>query len=174
MIEQGLVHIYYGDGKGKTTAAMGLALRCAGHGGRVVIVQFLKDGASGECNILKTLPQVSMLNCNPYGKFSFRMNGEEREYTADAMQQCFAEALEQAKDARMLILDEAITAITCGFLTEEQILDMIQQRPQTLEIVLTGRYPTQELLAQADYASEIRGVKHPYGLGVAARDGIER
>lgn len=173
-MEKGLIHIYCGEGKGKTSAAFGLALRCAGHGERVIIAQFLKDGNSGECEMMRRLPQVQVFGSNPSGKFSFQMNAEEKIYTKKAVQHIFQQAVAAAADARMLVLDEAMAALSCDFLQLEDVLQFLEARPAGLEVVLTGRYPPQELLDRADYVSEIQKMKHPFDRGVAARDGIER
>ncbi len=170
----GLVHIYCGDGKGKTTAAFGLALRSAGCGNKVVVAQFLKDGQSGECRALRTFSNVVLLGCNPSGKFSFRMDEAEKEQTRQASQQTLREALAAARDARLLVLDEVMAAVSSGFLTVEEVVEAVTGRPSELELVMTGRNPPAELTALADYISEVRKIRHPFDRGIAARDGIER
>lgn len=176
MNELGLIHLYCGDGKGKTTAAMGLALRCAGRGKTVVVAQFLKDGASGECRALAKMPQVTVLAANPCGKFSFQMTEEEKTQTADAAARTFAAATGFAvrEQARLLVLDEACAAIACGFLDEQALLDFLDGKPAGLEVALTGRDPSDALLARADYISEIVKRRHPFDKGVAAREDIEQ
>lgn len=176
MKETGLTHIYCGDGKGKTTAAMGLALRCAGHGKPVVVAQFLKDGTSGECRAFAALPNVTLLAANPSGKFSFRMTEEEKKQTAEALTRTFDAACDFAvrTNARMLVLDEVCAAISCGFLAEDRVLDFLSRRPEQLEVVMTGRDPSAQLREAANYISEIRKIRHPYDKGVAAREGIEQ
>ena len=174
MIKTGLVHIYCGDGKGKTTAAMGLALRAVGHGLPVLIVQFLKDGTSGECRILSKLPNVTLLSVNPCGKFSFQMNEQERTQTRDSCQELFREVICNAKSSGLLILDEIFGAISAGFLSEDEVLAFLKGKPNALEIVLTGRAPGNVFFSTADYISEIVKRRHPYDKGIAARDGIEK
>ena len=144
--QTGLVHLYCGDGKGKTTAAMGLAMRAAGRGLRVLIVQFLKSTPTGELEILKLLPQVKVLRSSEQLGFTFRMNEEQKRRAAVIQQQLFAGAKEQMQDTDLLILDEVMAAIN----------------------------PPPELIELADYISEIKKVKHPFDKGIAARDGIER
>lgn len=170
----GLVHIYCGDGKGKTTAAFGLALRCVGSGNKVVVAQFLKDGQSGECRALRTFSNVVLLGCNPSGKFSFHMDEAEKKQTRQVSQQTLREAFEAAHDARLLVLDEVMAAVTCGFLTVEEVVAAVQNRSAGLELVMTGRNPPNELAALADYISEMKKIRHPFDRGIAARDGIER
>ena len=108
MSQLGLIHLYHGDGKGKTTCAMGLALRCAAYGAPVVVAQFLKDGTSGECRMLAKLDNVTVLAANPIGKFSFAMNEEEKETTRQALVRTLRAAADFAEreHARMLVLDE--------------------------------------------------------------------
>ena len=172
----GLIHIYHGDGKGKTTCAMGLALRCAAQGQPVVIAQFLKDGTSGECRMLARLDNVTLLAANPSGKFTFAMNDAEKQQTRDALARTFQAAVDFAKreQARMLVLDEVCGAISTGMLPEQAVLDFLDHKPDGLEVVLTGRNPSDALQSRADYISEICKRRHPYDKGIAAREGIEQ
>ena len=172
--QTGLVHLYCGDGKGKTTAAMGLAMRAAGRGLRVLIVQFLKSTQTGELEILKLLPQVKVLRSSEQLGLTFRMNEEQKRRAAVIQQQLFAGAREQMQDTDLLILDEVMAAINAGMLQTEQVAGLLRERPAGLEVVLTGRNPPPELIELADYISEIKKVKHPFDKGIAARDGIER
>lgn len=172
-MKNGLVHIYCGDGKGKTSAACGLALRCAYYGDPVVVAQFLKDGESGECRMLAKLPNVTLLCGNPSGKFSFQMNEEEKRDTTAAIRGTFSRAVAAAQNARLLVLDEVMAAVSCGFLSETEVGAFLDSRPEGLEVVLTGRNPPQALLERADYVSEIVKRKHPFEQGIPAREGIE-
>ena len=174
MAETGFIHIYCGDGKGKTTAAMGLALRAAGHGLPVVIAQFLKDGTSGECRILRDLPNINVLAANPCGKFSFEMNDLEREETRDSLSRLFHKALSCAHSPGLLVLDEIFGALSCGFLDEKAVLDFLNAKPDALEIVMTGRTPSAAICETADYISEITKRRHPYDKGVLSREGVEK
>ena len=176
MMDKGLTHIYCGEGKGKTTAAFGLALRCAGHGQTVVIAQFLKAGDSGECQAMRRFPNVLLQAVHPVGKFSFQMNAEEKQQTTRALTAFFAEitALAVQRQARLLLLDEIIGAVDKGFLSEETVLAFLRSRPAGLEVVMTGRNPSAALIDCADYVSEIQKIKHPFDRGIAARDCIER
>ena len=118
MKETGWIHIYCGDGKGKTTAAIGLAVRHAGFGGKVVLAQFLKDGTSSECRALAKLGNITMLAANPSSKFSFQMTEEEKQECSAAIGRTFAAATSFAvrEGATLLVLDEVCAAISCGFL----------------------------------------------------------
>ncbi len=172
---RGLTHLYYGSGKGKTTAAMGLALRCIGHGKKVVITQFLKNGASGECVALAKTDGVTILAANPTGKFSSQMSGEEKKLTRDAVNRTFDAATDFVfrENSGLLVLDEACAAVSLGFLDEEKLLRYIEQKPEGTELVITGREPTDKLMQAADYVTEMANRRHPYENGVKAREGIE-
>lgn len=174
MKNSGLVHLYCGDGKGKTTAAVGLAVRHSGRGGKVVFAQFLKDGTSGECCVLAKLG-VTVLAANPVGKFSFRMTEEEKAETAAALDRTFDAATGFAvrERATLLVLDEICAAVNCGFLPEKTLTEFLESRPDSLEVVLTGRDPSENLQMHADYITEMKKRRHPFDEGVAAREGIE-
>lgn len=167
----GLTHLYCGDGKGKTTAAMGLALRAAGRGLRVVIVQFLKSGDSGELNILRSLPNVTVLSGKGSAKFSFQMNEEERRAAKVLHEAHLREALSLPFD--LLVLDEAVGAHSAGLLDTVLLEEALHHRPPNTELVLTGRNPAALLLEAADYVTEMKCCKHPFERGIAAREGIE-
>ena len=174
MQNSGLVHLYCGDGKGKTTAAVGLAVRHSGRGGKVVFAQFLKDGTSGECRVLAKLG-VTVLAANPVGKFSFRMTEEEKAETAAALGRTFDAATGFAvrERATLLVLDEICAAVNCGVLPEKTLTEFLESRPDSLEVVLTGRDPSENLQVHADYITEMKKRRHPFDEGVAAREGIE-
>ncbi|MCC8059231.1 MAG: cob(I)yrinic acid a,c-diamide adenosyltransferase [Clostridiales bacterium] len=172
---KGLVHIYCGDGKGKTSAALGLAVRAAGRGLRVLIVRFLKNDDSGEVPVLGGIPGVTVLPCARSFGFVFRMSEEEKQEAAIWFGGLFGDACERAvrEDYDVLVCDELVGACSLGMVDETAVLDFLQNRPEKLEVVLTGRGPSQKLLELADYVSEITMRKHPYTAGVAARRGIE-
>lgn len=172
----GLIHVYCGDGKGKTTAAMGLALRAAGSGFRVAIVQFLKNGGSGELKALSSLPGVRVLSGKGVDGFTFSMTEQQKEIVRAVHQAHFEEAVEWCRqgEVELLVLDEAVGASRMGLLDTEALLDFLRKKPEGLEVVLTGREPSDELLCLADYVSEIKKIKHPYDRGIHAREGIER
>lgn len=167
----GLVHIYCGDGKGKTTAAAGLAVRAAGAGLRVLFVQFFKDGSSTEVAVLRTLAGVSVRTCAEAGRFA-NMSAERRAEAKKEQSALLAEALKNAREYDLLVLDEVISACNRGTADEETLLAFLRsgERPET---VLTGREPSERLLAEADYITEMKKLRHPFDTGVAARRGIE-
>lgn len=173
--QRGLLHIYCGDGKGKTTAAVGLAVRAAGRGRRVVFVQFLKDGRSGEIGPLRELAGLTVITGQTVAKFSFAMNEQERAETYALHMDYLSQAaqLAHSEPIDLLVLDEALGAIETGLLDEDTLVDFLSHRPESLEVVLTGRVRTERLTELADYISEIRCVRHPYEQRIAAREGIE-
>lgn len=175
-MERGLVHIYCGDGKGKTTAALGLAVRASGRGLRVLLVQFLKSADTGELNVLQNLPGFKIIRGKDGQKFSFAMSAEERAETRLIHNANLQAALDEVKTGNcdLLILDEAIGALNRDMLDREKLIRFIKDKPAGLELVLTGRNPDPELLELADYVSEMKKVKHPFDQGIGARDGIER
>ncbi len=173
MREKGLIHIYCGDGKGKTTAALGLAVRAAGRGKRVLISRFLKTEDSGEVQVLRSIPGITVEPCTKTFGFLFRMTPEQKEEAAVYFQEQFDRAAEAAKDYDLLILDEIMASVNGGVVREESLLQFLKHKPEKLEVVLTGRNPSEDVMAEADYISEIQAVRHPYEKGIGAREGIE-
>ena len=171
----GLVHIYCGEGKGKTTCSVGLSVRACGYGLHVLFMQFLKSGDSSELKILKSLPGIDVLGTKPIKKFSFQMTEEEKAETRRINAEQFAEMVKMLENDHydMLVLDEVLGAIEAGLLDDQLIVNFLKNRPEQLEVVMTGRYPTEELEELADYVSRIDKVKHPYDKGIPARAGIE-
>lgn len=173
-MERGLMHIYCGEGKGKTTCAFGLALRCAGTGERVRIAQFLKGGDSGEVTAIQTFSNVELLRAKQGTKFTFQMNDEEKAQARRDHTQLLYRAFADTQNLRMLVLDEIMAACATGMVDVDELVSLIQTRPQSLELVMTGRNPPQKLLDLADYITEMKKIRHPYDKGIAARRGIER
>ena len=164
-----MLHLYWGDGKGKTTAAMGLALRALGHGRRVVVVQFLKDGTSGEIALLRRCG--AEVHACPNAKFSWLMTDAEKADARRANTAILREVLAQPFD--LLVLDEACAAHK-NALVDEQLLRTAAARAQAdAEVVMTGREPAAWMKDAADYSTEMRAVKHPFRQGVGAREGVE-
>ena len=168
-----MLHIYCGDGKGKTTCAMGLAIRAAGHGRKVVVAQFLKGGNSGERVVLEGLSNVNCLPVPETMKFTFAMNEQEKAESRAQMTASFALAAEASRESDLLVLDELCAAITTGMVPLDQVLAFLDSRPENLEVVITGRDPAPALLERADYVTEMRKIKHPFDQGVSAREGVE-
>lgn len=158
-----MIHIYYGDGKGKTTAAVGLAVRAAGCGLRVLFVQFLKTDSSGERSVLGKLDNVTLTNCPLNLKFTFDMTDAEKHRTAVLYRNIFERSAATALSDRydMIVLDEIFDVINEGMLTEAQVYEFITNAPNSIEIVMTGNNPSQRFLAEADYITEMKKHKHP-------------
>ncbi|MEG2174198.1 MAG: cob(I)yrinic acid a,c-diamide adenosyltransferase [Oscillospiraceae bacterium] len=170
----GLVHLYVGDGKGKTTAAMGLALRALGSGKRVLIAQFLKGSPTGELEPLNRLG-VAVIRTKDVKKFVFQMDEGERALTKKACEDCLA-AVERGLAAGsydLIVLDEVVDAVNCAMLTSEHLLQVIASRGASVEIVMTGRNPNDDITAVADYLTVMTALKHPYQRGIQSRKGIE-
>ena len=164
-----MLHLYWGNGKGKTTAAMGLALRALGHGRRVVIVQFLKDGTSGEIAPLRAAG-ATVYAC-PNAKFTWLMDEADKAAAREASARALGQALAEPFD--LLVLDEACAALKSGILDEALLRRAVAFAKNGREVVLTGRDPAPWLQDAADYSTEMRAHKHPYADGVAAREGVE-
>lgn len=172
----GLIHIYCGDGKGKTTAAVGLAVRCAGRGNKVLLVQFLKSRDSGELYSLAKLPDIEVMRGKESKKFTFQMNEEEKHALLIEHNKMFEQVLAKIKNGgySLLILDEVIGALNAKVFEMPKLIEFLRHKPENLEVVLTGRNPAPELVEIADYVSEMRKVKHPMDRGIMAREGIEK
>jgi cob(I)alamin adenosyltransferase len=167
----GLVQIYTGDGKGKTTAALGLALRAAGHGLHCYIGQFMKGVSYGE---LESIPRLSpYVTVEQYGRPDLMHEGTPEDV------HLAREGLDKARDAMhsgrydVVVLDEICVALHFALLALEDVLALLEERPARVELILTGRRCPAELLDRADLVTEMREVKHPYQQGVLARKGIE-
>jgi len=167
----GFFHIYYGSGVGKTTRAVGLAVRAAGSGLKVNFVQFMKSGTSAEIEIFNKIPEITY-SCP--GKHSFiksdRPTTKHFEHAEKALKSAF-EAVEKETD--ILICDEILDTLTYKLLEKKQLLDLVERCKDKTELVMTGRGAPPEIMEKADYATEFVKVKHPYENGVAARKGIE-
>ena len=162
-----MLHLYFGSGKGKTTAAAGLALRAMGHGKKVVVVQFLKDGTSGEIEPLRRLG-AAVFAC-PNAKFTWLMTPQEKAAALAHNTQTLEAALQMPCD--LLILDEACAALRAALLPEALLQKAVLNAPY--EAVLTGRDPADWMLQNADYITEFTARRHPYEKGIPAREGIE-
>ena len=171
-MEQGKVQVYTGDGKGKTTAAVGLAVRAAGNGLNVYVGQFMKHGETGELEAFRALG----------GRVSAEQFGTGDELSAPDPQrdaQAARHGLACAREAMasgtydVVILDEANVAEMLGYFAPGALLDAVRERPEGVELVITGRGASDEVMAAADLVTEMREVKHYYRDGVPARRGIE-
>lgn len=173
---KGLVHIYTGNGKGKTTAAIGLGIRAYGRGLRVLMVQFLKGAETGEMHTLKNLePRFTLHRGTEIKKFTWNMTEEEKQQAAKQQRDIFTYAVDAAMCGGwdLVILDEVLGAITSGMIELEEVVKFVREKLDGFELVLTGRNAPPELIELADYVSEINAVKHPMDKGIPARKGIE-
>lgn len=170
---RGFVQVYTGDGKGKTTAALGLALRAAGAGLRVFIAQFAKGVRSGEHAALERL--ADRIAVQQYGRGCLIV-GQPSEEDRAAARRGLAEARQAllSGDYQVVILDEANVAVQLGLFPVEALLELLDARPQGVELVLTGRGAHPSVLERADLVTEMRKVKHYFDRGVPARRGIEK
>ena len=169
----GCVHVYTGNGKGKTTAALGLCLRAVGAGFRVYIAQFMKAGNYSELKALKRLgDQVTVAQFGS-GRFVRGMPSDEDKRKARKGYQAALAAL-TGGDYQMVILDESLVALNQGLLSMVELQSILDQRPEAVELVLTGRHAPSEVTAQADLVTDMQEVKHYFQRGIMARDGIEK
>lgn len=175
-MQKGFIHIYFGDGKGKTTAAMGLSLRAAGYGMKVLIYQFMKDNKTSEREILNKVPNITIIDGLAQEKFSFQMTEQEKKERKDFYTNRFNEITKKATEESydLLFMDEIIYTIRAGLLDESVVLKFLEKKPDKLEVVLTGNEPSPTLIEAADYVSKIKKIKHPYDNGHGARFGIEK
>lgn len=172
MAELGLVHVYTGDGKGKTTAALGMCARAVGHGYRALIVQFMKTAGTYGENFLSLSGLEVVASGHDCLVFSNQVTQADRDMAAEGMRTA-AEALRSGK-YRVVVLDEVSVAIKFGLLGTEEVVRAIRERGPGVEAVITGRYAPPELLEIADYITEMRAIKHPYQKGVTSRKGVDR
>ena len=169
----GLIHVISGDGKGKTTSSLGLALRAAGHGFRTLIIQLMKKGWNyGELTALQNIPQITI---EQFGtpEFVDKKRPKEIDYKeAEAAITRIKQALfNETWD--ILILDEINVAIDFKLVSEDEIIDLLKRKPKKLEIILTGRDATDNIISLADYYTEVCEKKHPYQQNILARKGVE-
>ncbi|WP_271813178.1 cob(I)yrinic acid a,c-diamide adenosyltransferase [Clostridium beijerinckii] len=176
-MELGLIHIYCGDGKGKTTAAMGLGMRAVGRQKKVLLTQFLKDNETGELNSIDKLGNdFEVFKGVPVKKFFKFMSEEEQIETKREHEERFFRVTKKAVEENfdLLILDEVIASTNLDLIPLSEVINFLENKPKGLEVVLTGRNPNEKLVELADYVSEIKAVKHPYEKGIGSRIGIEK
>ena len=169
----GYVHVYTGDGKGKTTAACGLALRALGNGMRVLLVQFLKSKPTGEVIILESLGNIDIVRADKCRKFFNQMSTEEVQDATQECKQMLAMAQDRAGEYDLIILDEVFGAISNRMIDEGAVKAFLQAKPTHTEVALTGRNAPPGIIEMADYVSEIKCAKHVCDNGIFARPGIE-
>ncbi len=172
--EKGLVLVYTGDGKGKTTAALGLALRAWGHDRRILVLQFMK-GPGNVYGELHAAGRMTGFDIVQGGRDSFVDTQHPAAEDCQLAQQTLEKAREvlKAGEYQLVVLDEAIVAADYGLISEDALLEAIRQRHVATDVVVTGRNASPRLQELADLVSEVREIKHHYRKGIAAREGIE-
>ena len=174
-MEKGLIHIYCGDGKGKTSAATGLAVRAAGCGKQVLFARFLKNEESGELEILDRIPEIHVIHLERSYGFYRTLTEEEQAEVRQMYEALWQDIVQKAETDvyDVLVMDEFMAAYNYGLIGHDAAFAFLREKPVGLEVVLTGRDPDEDLVELADYVSEIRKVKHPFDRGIRARRGIE-
>jgi len=168
-----MIQIYTGNGKGKTTAALGLALRAVGHGLKVIMIQFMKGKINyGELEAAKHLPGLVI---EQYGRPDFvnpeNTSDEDIQLAKDAMAR--AREVIRKKQFDMIILDEVNVAVAYGLIPVQRVIELLKRTPKRKELILTGRYMPDEFIQYADLISEVKEIKHHFQKGTSARKGIE-
>lgn len=171
-MRRGYVQLYTGNGKGKTTAAIGLALRAIGAGLNVFLGQFAKDSCSSEIEALKIYRDKIKIKNYGSGRFIIgKPDVNEMKLASEGLKDAFGEMVSGRYD--MIILDEAAVAVSLGLILSEELMRFVEQKPENIELVITGRNAPAELIDAADLVTEMREIKHYYSAGVNARTGIE-
>ena len=171
-MEKRYIHVYTGSGKGKTTAALGLGLRAAGAGFKVHIIQFMKGRRYSELNSVEKLSNFSI---SQHGRDEFVNKDKPEKIDVDLAQEGFAYAKNLIKSGKydMIILDEINVAVDFNLINLNELMKVIESKPENLELVLTGRYAHPEIQRIADYVTEMLEIKHPYQHGIEARKGVD-
>lgn len=171
-IEKGLIQVYTGNGKGKTTAAMGLALRAIGAGLKVFMIQFMKGRRYSEIDAIEQIPEFEV---RQFGRDEFvsKKNPEQIDINSAHEGLSFAHSIISGGKHDIVILDEINVALDFKLIPLKEVLNIISDKPKHVEIICTGRYAPPELIAKADLVTDIGEVKHPYQQGTKARKGID-
>jgi cob(I)alamin adenosyltransferase len=169
---RGIVMLFTGNGKGKTTAALGAAVRAAGYGGEVIVIQFMKGRFYGE---LASAGKIENLEIEQHGRDEFVDPKNPEKIDVELAERGWARAEEAVAQGppSMLVLDEINVAVSFGLIPLEKVITFVKDRPGGMDLVLTGRYAPQELIDIADTVTEMKEIKHHYNAGVAMREGIE-
>ncbi len=178
MTKKRLVQVYTGDGKGKTTASLGLAMRAVGHGLKVYMIQFLKGNGKegkfyGELNLAKEIPNLTIVQ---FGRpvWLDRHTIDEEDLIRARKGLIHAKEIISSKEYDIVILDEINVAMYYGLIDVKEVMDLIKNKPEEVEIVLTGRYAPKEIIGLADLVTEMKCIRHPYDEGIKSRKGIDR
>lgn len=169
-----MIQTYFGNGKGKTTAAVGSAVRCAGCGNKVLFVQFLKNNDSAEIKVLEKINVIDVLCSDEHYELYDNLNKDRTPALTKAYNKLlFEDAKSKADSYQMIILDEILDAIEYGYIDENNLLELLAEIKVHSEIILTGHTLTEKIADVSDYISEIKEISHPYTKGASPREGIE-
>jgi cob(I)alamin adenosyltransferase len=171
-LKKGLIHVYTGNGKGKTTAAIGLGVRAAGDGLKVHMIQFMKGRRYSELDALAHIKNFTIVQ---FGRDEFVSKEKPEQIDIDLAQKglAYAEDIIQKGGYDLVILDEVNVALDYHLIALKDVLRVLKEKPETLELVLTGRYASPDIVKDADVVSEILEIKHPYQKGITSRKGID-
>jgi len=171
-LKKGYIHFYTGDGKGKTTAAIGLGIRATGEGLKVIMIQFMKGRRYSEIDALRQIKNFTVVQ---FGRDEFVSKEKPEQIDIDLAQKGLIYVKETVQKGQydLVILDEINVAIDFHLISLEDVIKLLEKKPETLELVLTGRYASPEIIKHADIVSEILEIKHPYQKGVLSRKGID-
>lgn len=171
-LTKGLIHVYTGNGKGKTTAAIGLGIRAVGDGLKVLMIQFMKGRRYSELDALEHMKGFTVIQ---FGRDEFVSKQNPEKIDIDLAQKGISYAREvlQKNLFDVVILDEINVAVDFHLITLDEVLSLLKQKPKTMELILTGRYASPEIIKQADVVSEVLEIKHPYQKGIQSRKGID-
>lgn len=166
-----MIHIYTGDGKGKTTAAIGLAVRMAGYNKKVLVVQFLKGACTGELALLNDTPNITVIRCGQNCGFVNAMSDADKDGVRKTHNENLSYTADNMARFDMIVLDEIFDALGCGLADAKAVKHIVEN--YSGELMMTGRNPDKYFTDAADYITEMKKIKHPYDKGVMAREGIE-
>ena len=171
-MNKGYIHVYTGPGKGKTTAALGLGLRAAGAGMKVHMIQFMKGRRYSELDSVDNIPNFTF---SQHGRDDFVNKDNPEQIDIDLAQEGFKHAKDLIKSKKydLIILDEINVAVDYNLIPLKEVIDIVDSKPEKLELVLTGRYAHPEIVRIADYVTEMLEIKHPYQQGIKARKGVD-
>ena len=171
-LKKGFIHVYTGNGKGKTTAAIGLGIRAIGNGLKVVMIQFMKGRRYSELDGLQNVKNFTVVQ---FGRDEFVSKEKPEQIDVDLARKGFIYAKDviQKGGYDLVILDELNVAVDFNLIPLKEVIELLESKPVALELVLTGRYASPEIIRHADVVSEILEIKHPYQKGVQGRKGID-
>ena len=171
-LKKGLIHVYTGNGKGKTTAAIGLGVRAVGDGLKVLMIQFMKGRRYSELDALSQLKNFTVMQ---FGRDEFVSKEKPAQVDIDLAHKglTYAKEIISKQCYDLVILDEINVAVDYHLISLPDVLQLLKEKPESVELVLTGRYAPPEIIQQADVVSEILEIKHPYQKGVLSRKGID-